>query len=119
VLKIDIPLCISLSLCGCQIDAVSLFLLYLVEMICSGLQIIYNTDEVSVLLSMAPVLSNLKAHTSLYGPPPVHRMETKMTFTFPPCCLNSDLHATLVRHVVLPAILPQLRQVILCEKVII
>lgn len=29
-----------------QIDAVSLFLLYLVEMICSGLQIIYNTDEV-------------------------------------------------------------------------
>lgn len=30
-----------------QIDAVSLFLLYLVEMICSGLQIIYNTDEVS------------------------------------------------------------------------
>uniref|UniRef100_H3C363 Phosphorylase b kinase regulatory subunit n=1 Tax=Tetraodon nigroviridis TaxID=99883 RepID=H3C363_TETNG len=28
-----------------QIDAVSLFLLYLVEMICSGLQIIYNTDE--------------------------------------------------------------------------
>lgn len=30
----------------CQIDALSLFLLYLVEMICSGLQIIYNTDEV-------------------------------------------------------------------------
>lgn len=30
-----------------QIDAVSLFLLYLVEMICSGLQIIYNTDEVN------------------------------------------------------------------------
>uniref|UniRef100_A0AAY5ESE3 Phosphorylase b kinase regulatory subunit n=1 Tax=Electrophorus electricus TaxID=8005 RepID=A0AAY5ESE3_ELEEL len=29
-----------------QIDAVSLFLLYMVEMICSGLQIIYNTDEV-------------------------------------------------------------------------
>ncbi|CAG03071.1 unnamed protein product, partial [Tetraodon nigroviridis] len=29
-----------------QIDAVSLFLLYLVEMICSGLQIIYNTDEI-------------------------------------------------------------------------
>ncbi|GCB64513.1 hypothetical protein scyTo_0004620 [Scyliorhinus torazame] len=28
-----------------QIDAVSLFLLYLVEMISSGLQIIYNTDE--------------------------------------------------------------------------
>lgn len=32
--------------CSPQIDAVSLFLLYLVEMICSGLQIIYNTDEV-------------------------------------------------------------------------
>ncbi|CDQ59399.1 unnamed protein product [Oncorhynchus mykiss] len=30
-----------------QIDALSLFLLYLVEMICSGLQIIYNTDEIS------------------------------------------------------------------------
>lgn len=29
-----------------QINAVSLFLLYLVEMISSGLQIIYNTDEV-------------------------------------------------------------------------
>uniref|UniRef100_A0A8C2DY19 Phosphorylase b kinase regulatory subunit n=1 Tax=Cyprinus carpio TaxID=7962 RepID=A0A8C2DY19_CYPCA len=28
-----------------QIDALSLFLMYLVEMICSGLQIIYNTDE--------------------------------------------------------------------------
>lgn len=36
--------CVSPSL---QIDAVSLFLLYLVEMICSGLQIIYNTDEVN------------------------------------------------------------------------
>lgn len=29
-----------------QINAVSLYLLYLVEMISSGLQIIYNTDEV-------------------------------------------------------------------------
>lgn len=33
-----------------QIDAVSLFLLYLVEMICSGLQIIFNTDEVNKAL---------------------------------------------------------------------
>jgi len=31
---------------GFQINAVSLYLLYLVEMISSGLQIIYNTDEV-------------------------------------------------------------------------
>ena len=30
-----------------QLNAVSLYLLYLVEMISSGLQIIYNTDEVS------------------------------------------------------------------------
>lgn len=37
----------SASLLFRQIDAVSLFLLYLVEMICSGLQIIYNTDEVT------------------------------------------------------------------------
>lgn len=37
-----------------QIDAVSLFLLYLVEMICSGLQIIYNTDEVSKGLWRVP-----------------------------------------------------------------
>lgn len=37
----------SASLLFLQIDAVSLFLLYLVEMICSGLQIIYNTDEVT------------------------------------------------------------------------
>ncbi|XP_032416633.1 phosphorylase b kinase regulatory subunit beta isoform X2 [Xiphophorus hellerii] len=35
-----------------QIDAVSLFLLYLVEMICSGLQIIYNTDEVSFIQNL-------------------------------------------------------------------
>lgn len=42
---INWTLCRSLSLL--QIDAVSLFLLYLVEMICSGLQIIYNTDEVN------------------------------------------------------------------------
>ncbi|XP_034041246.1 phosphorylase b kinase regulatory subunit beta isoform X3 [Thalassophryne amazonica] len=35
-----------------QIDAVSLFLLYLVEMICSGLQIIYNTDEVSFVQNL-------------------------------------------------------------------
>ncbi|RXN01833.1 Phosphorylase b kinase regulatory subunit beta [Acipenser ruthenus] len=31
--------------CHLQIDSLSLFLLYLVEMISSGLQIIYNTDE--------------------------------------------------------------------------
>lgn len=37
-----------------QIDAVSLFLLYLVEMICSGLQIIYNTDEVNKTLKRQP-----------------------------------------------------------------
>lgn len=43
------PLTLALSfiLWSLQIDAVSLFLLYLVEMICSGLQIIYNTDEVN------------------------------------------------------------------------
>uniref|UniRef100_A0AAX7TQ60 Phosphorylase b kinase regulatory subunit n=1 Tax=Astatotilapia calliptera TaxID=8154 RepID=A0AAX7TQ60_ASTCA len=35
-----------------QIDAVSLFLLYLVEMICSGLQIIFNTDEVSFIQNL-------------------------------------------------------------------
>ncbi|XP_035376621.1 phosphorylase b kinase regulatory subunit beta isoform X1 [Electrophorus electricus] len=35
-----------------QIDAVSLFLLYMVEMICSGLQIIYNTDEVSFIQNL-------------------------------------------------------------------
>uniref|UniRef100_A0A8C6M2P4 Phosphorylase b kinase regulatory subunit n=1 Tax=Nothobranchius furzeri TaxID=105023 RepID=A0A8C6M2P4_NOTFU len=35
-----------------QIDAVSLFLLYLVEMISSGLQIIYNTDEVSFIQNL-------------------------------------------------------------------
>ncbi|XP_056317943.1 phosphorylase b kinase regulatory subunit beta isoform X1 [Danio aesculapii] len=35
-----------------QIDALSLFLLYLVEMICSGLQIIYNTDEVSFIQNL-------------------------------------------------------------------
>uniref|UniRef100_A0AAY4CGX9 Phosphorylase b kinase regulatory subunit n=1 Tax=Denticeps clupeoides TaxID=299321 RepID=A0AAY4CGX9_9TELE len=35
-----------------QIDAVSLYLLYLVEMICSGLQIIYNTDEVSFIQNL-------------------------------------------------------------------
>ncbi|KAM9765326.1 phosphorylase b kinase regulatory subunit beta isoform 3-T3 [Menidia menidia] len=35
-----------------QIDSVSLFLLYLVEMICSGLQIIYNTDEVSFIQNL-------------------------------------------------------------------
>uniref|UniRef100_A0A8C7IMZ1 Phosphorylase b kinase regulatory subunit n=1 Tax=Oncorhynchus kisutch TaxID=8019 RepID=A0A8C7IMZ1_ONCKI len=35
-----------------QIDAVSLFLLYLVEMVCSGLQIIYNTDEVSFIQNL-------------------------------------------------------------------
>uniref|UniRef100_A0A3P9MFS4 Phosphorylase b kinase regulatory subunit n=1 Tax=Oryzias latipes TaxID=8090 RepID=A0A3P9MFS4_ORYLA len=35
-----------------QIDAVSLFLLYLVEMICSGLQIIYNTDEVAFIQNL-------------------------------------------------------------------
>lgn len=47
------PWCILnrvLSFCLLQIDAVSLFLLYLVEMICSGLQIIYNTDEVKETL---------------------------------------------------------------------
>lgn len=32
--------------CHPQINAVSLYLLYLVEMTSSGLQIIYNTDEV-------------------------------------------------------------------------
>uniref|UniRef100_A0A673KB58 Phosphorylase b kinase regulatory subunit n=1 Tax=Sinocyclocheilus rhinocerous TaxID=307959 RepID=A0A673KB58_9TELE len=35
-----------------QIDALSLFLLYLVEIICSGLQIIYNTDEVSFIQNL-------------------------------------------------------------------
>uniref|UniRef100_A0A8C4S6P3 Phosphorylase b kinase regulatory subunit n=1 Tax=Erpetoichthys calabaricus TaxID=27687 RepID=A0A8C4S6P3_ERPCA len=35
-----------------QIDALSLFLLYLVEMISSGLQIIYNTDEVSYIQNL-------------------------------------------------------------------
>uniref|UniRef100_A0A4W5MJE1 Phosphorylase b kinase regulatory subunit n=1 Tax=Hucho hucho TaxID=62062 RepID=A0A4W5MJE1_9TELE len=35
-----------------QIDALSLFLLYLVEMICSGLQIVYNTDEVSFIQNL-------------------------------------------------------------------
>ncbi|XP_071423766.1 phosphorylase b kinase regulatory subunit beta isoform X3 [Pithys albifrons albifrons] len=35
-----------------QISAVSLFLLYLVEMISSGLQIIYNTDEVSFIQNL-------------------------------------------------------------------
>ncbi|KAF5900229.1 phosphorylase b kinase regulatory subunit beta isoform X3, partial [Clarias magur] len=44
------PLSLSLSLS--QIDAVSLFLLYLVEMICSGLQIIYNTDEVAFIQNL-------------------------------------------------------------------
>ncbi|KAL4613604.1 phosphorylase b kinase regulatory subunit beta isoform X1 [Arapaima gigas] len=38
--------------CHLQIDAVSLFLLYLVEMISSGLQIIYNTDEVSFIQNL-------------------------------------------------------------------
>ncbi|KAH0619617.1 hypothetical protein JD844_000390, partial [Phrynosoma platyrhinos] len=37
-----------------QINAVSLFLLYLVEMISSGLQIIYNTDEVPEMLPDKP-----------------------------------------------------------------
>ncbi|XP_063293913.1 phosphorylase b kinase regulatory subunit beta isoform X3 [Pelobates fuscus] len=35
-----------------QINAVSLFLLYLVQMIGSGLQIIYNTDEVSFIQNL-------------------------------------------------------------------
>lgn len=35
-----------------QINAVSLYLLYLVEMISSGLQIIYNTDEVSLFKTL-------------------------------------------------------------------
>uniref|UniRef100_A0A8C5QMC9 Phosphorylase b kinase regulatory subunit n=1 Tax=Leptobrachium leishanense TaxID=445787 RepID=A0A8C5QMC9_9ANUR len=35
-----------------QINAVSLFLLYLVQMIASGLQIIYNTDEVSFIQNL-------------------------------------------------------------------
>ncbi|KAM9607511.1 phosphorylase b kinase regulatory subunit beta isoform 5-T5 [Trichechus inunguis] len=35
-----------------QINAVSLYLLYLVEMISSGLQIIYNTDEVSFIQNL-------------------------------------------------------------------
>ncbi|XP_078462665.1 phosphorylase b kinase regulatory subunit beta isoform X2 [Lampetra fluviatilis] len=35
-----------------QIDAVSLFLLYLVEMIASGLQIIYSTDEVAFVQNL-------------------------------------------------------------------
>ncbi|XP_069724666.1 phosphorylase b kinase regulatory subunit beta isoform X2 [Phaenicophaeus curvirostris] len=35
-----------------QINTVSLFLLYLVEMISSGLQIIYNTDEVSFIQNL-------------------------------------------------------------------
>ncbi|XP_017671714.1 PREDICTED: phosphorylase b kinase regulatory subunit beta isoform X2 [Lepidothrix coronata] len=35
-----------------QINALSLFLLYLVEMISSGLQIIYNTDEVSFIQNL-------------------------------------------------------------------
>ncbi|EMP35923.1 Phosphorylase b kinase regulatory subunit beta, partial [Chelonia mydas] len=35
-----------------KINAVSLFLLYLVEMISSGLQIIYNTDEVSFIQNL-------------------------------------------------------------------
>uniref|UniRef100_UPI00358E08F8 phosphorylase b kinase regulatory subunit beta-like n=1 Tax=Myxine glutinosa TaxID=7769 RepID=UPI00358E08F8 len=35
-----------------QIDAVSLFLLYLVEMISSGLQIIYSTDEVAFVQNL-------------------------------------------------------------------
>ncbi|OXB83980.1 UNVERIFIED_CONTAM: hypothetical protein H355_015491 [Colinus virginianus] len=35
-----------------QINAVSLFLLFLVEMISSGLQIIYNTDEVSFIQNL-------------------------------------------------------------------
>ncbi|MBN3304867.1 KPBB kinase, partial [Amia calva] len=38
--------------CHLQIDALSLFLLYLVEMICSGLQIIYNTDEVAFIQNL-------------------------------------------------------------------
>uniref|UniRef100_S4RPK2 Phosphorylase b kinase regulatory subunit n=1 Tax=Petromyzon marinus TaxID=7757 RepID=S4RPK2_PETMA len=35
-----------------QIDALSLFLLYLVEMTSSGLQIIYNTDEVTFVQNL-------------------------------------------------------------------
>nr|KAF6411292.1 phosphorylase kinase regulatory subunit beta [Rousettus aegyptiacus] len=35
-----------------QINAVSLYLLYLVEMISSGLQIVYNTDEVSFIQNL-------------------------------------------------------------------
>lgn len=39
--------CLTFALAVClQINAVSLYLLYLVEMISSGLQIVYNTDEV-------------------------------------------------------------------------
>lgn len=45
---------LSFHLSLLQIDAVSLFLLYLVEMICSGLQIIYNTDEVNKTLQRRP-----------------------------------------------------------------
>lgn len=42
-----------------QIDAVSLFLLYLVEMICSGLQIIYNTDEVNKTPESTKIKKNI------------------------------------------------------------
>ncbi|XP_058848700.1 phosphorylase b kinase regulatory subunit beta-like isoform X3 [Acipenser ruthenus] len=38
--------------CHLQIDSLSLFLLYLVEMISSGLQIIYNTDEVAFIQNL-------------------------------------------------------------------
>ena len=51
-----------------QLSAVSLYLLYLVKMIFSGLQIIYNTDVVVELLSPVQLFCdamNLACHTSL------------------------------------------------------
>lgn len=49
---------VSVHLSLLQIDAVSLFLLYLVEMICAGLQIIYNTDEVNETLQSLQMISS-------------------------------------------------------------
>ena len=60
----------SRSLSLLQIDAVSLFLLYLVEMICSGLQIIYNTDEVNKTPKRLP--KGIDSGHGGFTPPPVY-----------------------------------------------
>lgn len=114
----------SVHLSLLQIDAVSLFLLYLVEMICSGLQIIYNTDEVNKTLQSLQMISS--GHQGLRHCPVywsdilwlIHLQQSLSIFSFRQfkkkcfliyfssniacdlvCCLNLMLSTAFIAHI--------------------